>query len=96
MPVKFLWCHTPRFYWLTWSLEDGRGYTLDDTGEVTQLHLEASLPLSEMLKTGWLKVDPDQLFPTFTTGRPSGTPGRKPAGIRSCNQEELQRWEAYQ
>eukprot|EP00438_Fugacium_kawagutii_P003204 Skav218049 [mRNA] locus=scaffold214:1185583:1189080:- [translate_table: standard] len=89
-----LWCHRPRLYWLTWGIDEGNGYTFDDSGSVKVLHLEGSQPLREVIRSGWLKVDPEQAFPTFTTSRPRQHPGRKPAGIRSCDASELQRWEA--
>eukprot|EP00438_Fugacium_kawagutii_P036535 Skav217626 [mRNA] locus=scaffold2172:789307:792972:+ [translate_table: standard] len=91
---EVLWCHRPRLYWITWPVEDGYGYTCDTSGEVAVLHLEGGLPLAEMVHAGWLKVDPQQPFPTFTTSRPRAHPGRKPAGLKTCTQSELQRWEA--
>lgn len=45
-----------------------------------------------MLRGGWLKVDPFQSFPTFTTSRPQARPGRKPAGLKGCSPDDLDRW----
>ena len=46
-----------------------------------------------MLRPGWLKVDPDRCFPTFTTSRPSDRPGRKPAGLHQCDDAAVTRWQ---
>eukprot|EP00438_Fugacium_kawagutii_P012392 Skav215497 [mRNA] locus=scaffold165:781686:787326:- [translate_table: standard] len=89
-----LWCLRPRLYWFTWSIDEGNGFSYDDTGKVRVLHLDGSMPLREVVQSGWLKVEPHQPFPTFTTSRPRDHPGRKPAGVRSCDAAELQRWES--
>eukprot|EP00438_Fugacium_kawagutii_P021191 Skav201588 [mRNA] locus=scaffold152:522075:528206:+ [translate_table: standard] len=88
-----LWCHRPRLYWMTWNIEEAEGYSFESKEGLQVLRLDGSLPLAECIRTGWLKVDPSQSFPTFTTSRPRSHPGRKPAGIRSCDTSELQRWE---
>ena len=45
----------------------------------------------EYLKPGW-KMNNDRL-PTFTTARPRDFPGRKPAGVHSCQPHEIERWQ---
>ena len=37
-------------------------------------------------------MPPGHRFPTFTTARPSPTPGMRPAGLHSCDEEALARW----
>ena len=86
------WCHRPRLYWCTWELVEGEGATLDTTQAVSVWWLVARQELAEVLEAGWEKVNPTTSFPTFTTSRPSSTPGRKPAGLRECAAHELKRW----
>eukprot|EP00438_Fugacium_kawagutii_P015211 Skav213597 [mRNA] locus=scaffold77:213673:216130:- [translate_table: standard] len=87
------WCHRPRLYWCSWELLEGEGAALDHSPlGPPHLLLTAHVPISDFVQPGWLKVDPDSSFPTFTTSRPRASPGRKPAGISQCNQAELQRW----
>ena len=86
------WCHRPRLYWTTWDLRKGIGATCDLSGEVTVWHLVAEQPVEEVLEPGWTKAVLSKPFPTFTTARPSVQPGRKPAGIAHCSEEELSRW----
>ena len=86
------WCHRPRLYWTTWDLCKGIGATCDLSGEVTVWHLVAEQPVEEVLEPGWTKAVLSKPFPTFTTARPSVQPGRKPAGIAHCSEEELSRW----
>lgn len=88
------WCHRPRLYWCNWELVDMSGYTLTEgtDGGVRELHLEGNQELQEVIRAGWVKVDPQKSFPTFTTARPRSTPGRKPAGVQQCSLEELSRW----
>ena len=89
---EMTWCHRPRLYWTTWDLSEGNGVTRDPAGEVTVWHLEAQQPVEEVLEPGWTEVEISKAFPTFTTARPSVHPGRKPAGIAQCSEEELDRW----
>ena len=63
-------------------------------GTPAVVRLEGAQDLSQMVRPGWLKVEPSQSFPTFTTSRPQARPGRKPTGIQNCTPEELQRWVA--
>lgn len=37
-------------------------------------------------------VEAEGRFPTFTTARPSPTPGRKPAGLALCPDDAIERW----
>lgn len=86
------WCQRPRLYWVDWELD---GAYLEDPGDGTPVRvvLKGYQELSQVLRSGWLKVEPGQAFPTFTASRPQSRPGRKPAGLRTCNAEELQRWQ---
>ena len=89
---QMTWCHRPRLYWTTWELQEGEGASRVRGAQVDTWVLEAHQQLEDLLEPGWTKVDPKQAFPTFTTSRPSWTPGRKPAGMRECSTHELKRW----
>lgn len=88
------WCHRPRLYWCDWEMISGEGYSLtrEQQDQPVDLYLTGNQELSDVLRAGWIKVEPLTSFPTFTTARPRATPGRKPAGIQQCTLEELQRW----
>eukprot|EP00438_Fugacium_kawagutii_P015746 Skav233435 [mRNA] locus=scaffold1486:284964:287666:- [translate_table: standard] len=92
------WCHRPRLYWVTWELHDGPGAacTVREPLAPDEWVLTAEQPIHEVLKPGWLKVEPLQAFPTFTTSRPREHPGRKPAGLSQCNADEVLRWQQDQ
>ena len=89
--------HRPRLYWIDWELAnmEGAEVAIDEQaqfGDFHQVHLSATVDSCLYLEAGWGLQCADQRLPTFTTSRPSTTPGRKPAGIGSCTQEELNRW----
>ena len=90
------WCQRPRLYWVDWELDAQFISSKHDSGAPApvEVKLWAHQDISEVIKKGWIKVDPDHRFPTFTTARPQKKPGRKPAGLRECNQEEIERWQA--
>lgn len=90
------WCHRPRLYWCDWELREGPGAHVEpgDGGSPGVLRLEGNQPIDQIIRQGWLKVNPSKPFPTFTTSRPRSTPGRKPAGVQQCSWDDLQRWEA--
>eukprot|EP00435_Cladocopium_sp_Y103_P050459 s406_g15.t1 len=89
----FTWCHRPRLYWLSWEVtHDESTLLLRREGEVERIEFEGQQPLEQVLRKGWSKVDPTSPFPTFTTSRPQMKAGRKPAGIKQCQDHELQRW----
>eukprot|EP00438_Fugacium_kawagutii_P025257 Skav212859 [mRNA] locus=scaffold786:278107:283976:+ [translate_table: standard] len=91
------WCRRPRLYWLSWPLQPTSGASCTMTSDgIEEWHLESSQQVSEMLSPGWHKVNPEEPFPTFTTSRPSVKPGRKPAGIRQCTDDEIARWQEDQ
>ena len=91
---SLLWCYRPRLYWMTWPLQEQAGVVLTETPEgVAEVVLKGTQHLDEVCKEGWIKVDPFQPFPTFTTSRPRNRAGYKPAGVGQCNLEELERWE---
>ena len=82
------WCQRPRLYWVDWELEAQFISSKHDSGAPApvEVKLWAHQDISEVIKKGWIKVDPDHPFPTFTTARPQKKPGRKPAGLRECSQ----------
>eukprot|EP00435_Cladocopium_sp_Y103_P013587 s4303_g3.t1 len=83
----------PRLYWVDWEL-DREYLTPGSTGsqDPDRLCLMGDQDISEVTRQGWLKVEPAQAFPTFTTSQPQDKPGRKPAHIQHCTAEELKRW----
>eukprot|EP00438_Fugacium_kawagutii_P030707 Skav213061 [mRNA] locus=scaffold364:550493:557908:- [translate_table: standard] len=85
-------CSRPRLYWLSWDIVEGEGIAWDRSGCIPVLLLQGGLPWDEVLRRGWSKVDESRPFPTFTTSRPRDKAGRKPAGVHSCDLEELERW----
>eukprot|EP00438_Fugacium_kawagutii_P021703 Skav224769 [mRNA] locus=scaffold1604:630943:636934:- [translate_table: standard] len=86
----------PRLYWITWGLSEQEGVELVEpsNGIPGEVKLWAWQDLEDVCQEGWTKVDPSRPFPTFTTSRPRASPGRRPAGVGSCDQEELDRWAA--
>ena len=88
------WTSRPRLYWITWELQGMKGASLSDgsSGAPREVRLEAYQDLEEVCCEGWIKVDPSRPFPTFTTARPRSKPGHKPAGIHTCNSQDLERW----
>eukprot|EP00438_Fugacium_kawagutii_P005608 Skav201437 [mRNA] locus=scaffold201:440319:446233:- [translate_table: standard] len=87
------WCNRPRLYWCTWELLESEGAVQEEWQDgIQQWILTAEQPVAEVLKPGWIKVDPSSCFPTFTTSRPRSHPGRKPAGVSQCAPETLERW----
>ena len=46
-----------------------------------------------LLEPGW-SVPAGNRLATFTTSRPSDRPGRRPAGLHSCDEATLRRWKA--
>ena len=89
------WCSRPRLFWITWGLTEGEGFYLASAGESKsrEVILMANQDLEDVCQPGWIKVDPARPFPTFTTARPRDNPGRKPAGILTCSDEEIHRWQ---
>ena len=89
----------PRLYWCDWEIlqQDGcvlhegshRGLPVQGT-----IHLSAKVNDADFLEPGWSRVKDDGHFPTFTTSRPSETPGRKPAGLLLCPPDAVSRWKA--
>ena len=68
-----------------------QAHRLPLAGEVV---LSAHLDPSDFLEPGWKQVETEGKFPTFTTARPSLTPGRKPAGLALCPDDALDRWKS--
>lgn len=88
------WCSRPRLYWLTWDIAEQEGCALLQHQEIREVVLTATQDLELVCKEGWIKYDCERPFPTFTTSRPRPTPGRKPAGLQQCAQEDVDRWSA--
>lgn len=88
------WCHRPRLYWISWCLypQEGAELTLGSGCTPNRVTLTAYQDLESVCKEGWIKVEPNRAFPTFTTSRPRDKPGHKPAGIRTCEPADLARW----
>ena len=83
----------PRLYWLDWELQPGHSvlisYHPDAVwGDFHEVSLKTTLDSKDYLKPGWLLQRDDQRLPTFTTSRPSSTPGRRPAGLQLCDSDE--------
>eukprot|EP00438_Fugacium_kawagutii_P020310 Skav220832 [mRNA] locus=scaffold1888:98162:103688:+ [translate_table: standard] len=88
-------CRRPRLYWVSWELLGQEGVVIDppetaNVGTRGCVRFDKVLEYSEVLLQGWVMAGDN--LPTFTTARPSSTPGRKPAGMAQCNQQELERW----
>ena len=89
-------CARPRLYWMSWDphpqlgadVLEGSDGQLPIKGEVV---LQANLDTKAYLAPGW-EMPEGRSLPTFTTSRPSSVPGRRPAGIKTCSKQELQRW----
>jgi len=88
------WCSCPHLYWLTWDIAEQEGCALLQHQEIREVVLTATQDLELVCKEGWIKYDCERPFPTFTTSRPRPTPGRKPAGLQQCAQEDVDRWSA--
>eukprot|EP00438_Fugacium_kawagutii_P006828 Skav227026 [mRNA] locus=scaffold456:236256:249187:+ [translate_table: standard] len=87
------WANRPRLYWCSWELQESCGATCHPwRGDILEWRLFGSQPAADFLSPGWLKVDPEQSFPTFTTSRPRDHPGRKPAGLSQCDPLTIHRW----
>eukprot|EP00435_Cladocopium_sp_Y103_P034676 s555_g9.t1 len=86
------WCCRPRLYWLTWDLTVQEGCSLLVDEDPKEVVLTAKQDLEQVCQEGWIKYDCDRSFPTFTTSRPRTHPGRKPAGLQNCTEEEVERW----
>ena len=89
-------CRRPRLYWLTWDIESEEGIspqTPVGTGwEVySPVELHATINAKDYLEPGWF-LPPGVRLPTFTTARPSAKPGRRPAGLHTCDEATLERW----
>ena len=89
-------CRRPRLYWISWELLLGPGVDLEPKegegwSEVQQASLSIDINPKLFLTPGWNLVG--ERLPTFTTSRPRATPGRRPAGIDGCTEEEIKRWQ---
>eukprot|EP00438_Fugacium_kawagutii_P018751 Skav204390 [mRNA] locus=scaffold2947:77112:80753:+ [translate_table: standard] len=87
-----IWCNRPRLYWLSWELSPMDCAQLQHNGDLWELVLSFRGDLSDCLKPGWKKVNPEACFPTFTASRPRDKAGHRPAGVKQCSLAELERW----
>lgn len=89
-------CHRPRLYWTSWELLEGEGVAIG-YGSDGRLPIQGEVVLSadkdpgDYLEPGWSLMKGRSL-PTFTTSRPSNTPLKRPAGLKSCEEHERERW----
>ena len=95
-PVHICGARRPRLFWPSWELVEGPGVTISSArGQgwtaCQTVELVHSFDSKVFLEPGWEKVSSEP-FPTFTTARPSYTPGRRPAGIQQCSSDVLQDW----
>ena len=86
----------PRLYWPSWEVMPEEGLTLhppvgDGWASYTTVELTASINEKDFLQAGWF-LAPGVKLPTFTTSRPSPKPGRRPAGLHTCDEATLARW----
>ena len=90
-------CRRPRLYWCSWELllndpgvtyeaEEGQGWS-----KVQKVFLQVQVNNKLFLTPGWSMVG--EKLPTFTTSRPRANPGRRPAGLDSCTEAEIERWQ---
>ena len=89
-------CSRPRLYWISWDLSEAEGVETSQNHEdgfqaYSTVSLKAEVEAGAFLERGWSLREGCNL-PTFTTSRPRTSPGRRPAGINSCEDHELQRW----
>eukprot|EP00438_Fugacium_kawagutii_P017132 Skav204406 [mRNA] locus=scaffold4169:257893:259056:+ [translate_table: standard] len=84
--------HRPRLYWVDWELInlDHVQISTLPSGR-TKVEFQVELNEQDFLEPGWKRVEAKPL-PTFTTSRPMARPGFKPAGLRLCNEQELEAW----
>ena len=92
-------CSRPRLYWVSWRPSEGVGVEFQEGVETgwqafTTVSLKAEVDAGAFLEKGWSLREGCNL-PTFTTSRPRTSPGRRPAGIDSCQAHELQRWSSH-
>lgn len=94
-PGSISWSRRDRLYWLNWKIFEEQGVILAPGQSVHKLTFVAARPvLSDLLDAGCSKLDTESAFPTFTRSIPRLQPGFAPAGIQSCDDATLQRWEA--
>ena len=89
----------PRLYWSNVTLEDHGSFTRahhDLYDEV--IFEEEPEPLSLVPDEGWHwpdgEADESLRLPTFTRAIPRKRPPAEPAGLKSCDEETVQRWKA--
>lgn len=86
----------PRLYWIEWELWAGTGVHLFEPEEGrAEVQLTAEVQEHQYLQPGWKKCSSEP-FPTFTTARPREKAGYKPAGLRQCEPDAIERWQADQ
>ena len=86
-------CRRPRLYWVTWELtseEEVQVEPPDEQWEVGAVTFTSTPDQSKLLQPGWRLAG--EALPTFTTARPSPTPGRKPAGLETLGPQERNLW----
>eukprot|EP00435_Cladocopium_sp_Y103_P050034 s2053_g15.t1 len=86
----------PRLYWFSWEVLAETGLELcqpEGSGwyEIQEIVLQAEVNQRLFLEAGWF-LPPGNRLATFTTSRPSPKPGRRPAGLHTCDAATLTRW----
>ena len=89
-------CSRPRLYWISWDPHPGEGVKLLEGSDGIlpikgEIKLSANIEAKDFLEPGW-EMNAKGVLPTFTTSRPRDAPGRRPAGIKTCQPHELDRW----
>ena len=89
-------CLRPRVSWLSWDPhpQDGVEILYGSDGSLPvkgEIKLHAELNPKDFLEPGW-EMSAKGHLPTFTTARPRDSPGRRPAGMKTCAPHELDRW----
>ena len=86
--------HRPRLYWVDRELLEGDDVTFEELpSSRRKVCMRATLDVDRYLTPGWKRMA-DGPLPTFTTARPRESPGYKPAGLKQCSPDVLQRWAA--
>ena len=85
----------PRLYWCDWEVLEQSRVTVKESAEWKTLQLESpQVKVKNFLKPGEGVSESFKAFPCFMQSIPRKAPPFRPAGIDSCEQEDLDRWKA--
>ena len=83
----------PRYYWLSWGIGATNEYDITEEEGFTRHTIRGvSRSLASYLPNHRKMPEGMQALPTFVRSVSRNTPWNAPAGIDSCNAEELTRW----